>query len=105
MSICTPVVIAAGRVLARQGAVGREFMVIERGTATVRRDDAVIALLGPGDFFGEVALVTGAPRTATVTADSDMTLHVFGRGEFSTLLDAVPSLGRVVGCGPCDRWR
>src|SRR2546421_12588428 len=74
--LVTPMNIAAGRVLTQQGETGREFMIIANGNATVRRNGRKVATLGPGDFFGELSVLAGVPRTATVTADTDMVVEV-----------------------------
>ena len=96
MSLITPVSVKAGRVLAVQGSVGREFLFISEGTATVRHDGAVVARLGPGNFFGEISLVTGAVRTAEVTAESDMQLLVLNRSEFTAMLNLSPELAKSI---------
>jgi CRP/FNR family transcriptional regulator, cyclic AMP receptor protein len=76
-----------GKVLMRQGAPGREFFVLLEGTVEVVRDGKRITTLGEGDFFGELALISNIPRTATVTATSPIrTLVVFGR-DFRRLLE------------------
>src|SRR5581483_11215674 len=62
--------VAEGTELTREGDRGREFMVLVEGTADVKRNGRRIARLGPGDFLGEIALISGAPRTATVTTTS-----------------------------------
>mgnify|MGYP003711289727 CR=1 FL=1 len=67
--LMTPVRVRAGRDLTREGETGREFMIIVDGTATVRRGGKVIATLGAGDFVGELSMLAGVPRTATVTAE------------------------------------
>src|SRR5215218_1205027 len=75
-----------GKVLAREGEIGQEFFVIESGTADVTRDGTTLASLGPGDFFGEIALLDGdARRTATVIATSQMALVVLTRASFRAL--------------------
>ena len=70
-----------------QGDPGREFMIIAEGTAAVKRNARKIATLGPGDFFGELAVLAGVPRTATVIAETDMVVEAMNRQEFSSLLD------------------
>jgi CRP-like cAMP-binding protein len=65
--------VGKGNELTREGDPGDTFYVILRGTAGVTRRSEKLATLGPGSFFGETALLTGGPRTATVTADTTMT--------------------------------
>ncbi|MCU0267875.1 MAG: cyclic nucleotide-binding domain-containing protein [Acidimicrobiales bacterium] len=90
------VTIEAGRELVEQGRIGHECFVIIDGTATVKRNNRKIATLGSGDYFGELALLDGGPRTATVVADTDMTVLVLGQREFHGLLDEVPGLSHKV---------
>jgi CRP-like cAMP-binding protein len=66
--------------------------VIAKGTAEMTKGGAVINMLGPGDFFGEIALVTGQPRTATVTAAEASTLLVLTDRAFWQLAETMPSL-------------
>ena len=94
--LVTPIHVKAGKVLTKEGDAGREFMIIASGTATVRRKGRKVAALGPGDFFGELALLAGVPRTATVIADTDMVIEALNRAEFATLLDESPSIARKV---------
>lgn len=82
----------AGRVLMRQGSPGRELIVLVEGEVTVERDGATIAVRRDGDHVGELALVTGRPRTATVTATTDLRVLVLDRTSFERLLQAVPSI-------------
>jgi CRP-like cAMP-binding protein len=77
---------ATGRDLCREGASGGEFFVILKGTAEVRRQGRHLRELGPGDFFGEIALLDGGPRTATVTALSEMRCLVLSRSEFQNVM-------------------
>jgi CRP-like cAMP-binding protein len=102
-SLMTPVRVKAGRVLTEEGQPGREFMIIIEGTATVRRSGKVVARLGPGDFFGELAVIAGVPRTATVTADSDMLIENLNRREFSSLLDESPRIAKKILVGAVRR--
>jgi CRP-like cAMP-binding protein len=98
---CIPV--KAGRTLTTEGQPGREFMVIVEGAASVRRDGRLIATLGPGEFFGEMSLIAGSPRSATVTAETDMFIKTLNRREFSSMLDENPSLARKVLVGAVKR--
>ena len=71
--------VGAGDRLSTQGGAGYFFFVIESGTVDVSHGDDVVATLGPGDFFGEAAILETTRRTATVTAASDVTvLEMFG---------------------------
>ena len=101
--LMTPVRVPAGRVLARQGDPGREFLIIAHGHAAVHRDGHHIAALGPGDFFGELALIGPGERTATVTAETDMALNVMTRREFSTLLAEFPAVAYRILMGATQR--
>jgi len=84
--------VPAGRVLMRQGMPGRELVVVVEGEVTVERDGATIAVRRGGDFVGELALVTGRPRTATVTAATDLRTLVLDRISFDRLLRDVPTI-------------
>ena len=90
--LTTEVRVPQGRVLAKQGDLGREAMIIESGTAEVRREGQMIAELGPGDFFGEMSLINHVPRNADVAATSDMTVLVMDSREFSSVLDSNPKV-------------
>lgn len=94
-----------GRVLARQGGLGREFLLILDGSARVERDGKVIARLGAGDFFGEMSLLDGKPRSATVIAESPTALLAVHSSSFGTLLDTVPGLQRKILVSVCERLR
>lgn len=78
-------------------------MIIVSGTATVRRNGRKVASLGPGDFFGELAVLAGVPRTATVIADVDMTVEAMNRQEFSSLLDESPTMAKKILIGAVKR--
>ena len=94
--LLTPVNVAQGTVFAREGDVGREAILIASGTARVERDGNKVATLGPGEFFGELALLTGAPRGAMVTAETDMVVAALSRQEFASLLDASPQIAQKI---------
>jgi len=85
-----------GKVMTKEGSRGREFFVLLEGKAEVTRDGQVINQLGPGDFFGEIALVSDSPRTATVTATSPVRTLVVTAGSFKRLLDDQPEIQRKV---------
>ena len=82
----------AGHVLIRQGDASRDFFVILKGAASVWRDGVLVARLGPGDYCGELALLTDASRDATVVAAQPVEALVFDDGAFGELLAAVPEL-------------
>ena len=88
------VTVAPGRILCQEGSVGREFFLIVEGQASVRRKERKIATLGPGSYFGELALLDRQPRSASVIADTAMTLLVLEQRAFIGILDSVPSLAR-----------
>lgn len=101
--LLTQVSVKSGRILTTQGDPGREFMIIVSGQATVRRDGKVLATLGPGDFFGELAVIAGVPRNATITADTDMVIEALNRREFSSLLDESPKIAKKILVGAVTR--
>jgi CRP-like cAMP-binding protein len=86
----------AGKEMATQGDRGREFFVLIRGEAEVTKDGARINTMKEGDFFGEIALVTKMPRTATVTATSNVDVLVITERAFDNLLKKSPEIGRSV---------
>ncbi|MFV1962026.1 MAG: Crp/Fnr family transcriptional regulator [Acidimicrobiia bacterium] len=88
----TEVDVREGYTLVRQGEMGREAMIVESGTAVVRRNNRKVDDLGPGDFFGEMSLIDHMPRNADVIATSDMTVLVMDSREFSTVLDTYPTV-------------
>jgi CRP-like cAMP-binding protein len=85
-----------GKVLVEQESRGREAFVVVEGQATVKRNGRKVATFGPGDHFGELALLDGGPRTATVVAATPMTVLVIGQREFAGVLDEVPGLAHKV---------
>jgi CRP/FNR family transcriptional regulator, cyclic AMP receptor protein len=80
--------------LARRGEIGQEMFVIVDGTARVEADNKILTRLGPGDFFGEISLIDGKPRTATVITETPSTLLTISHSAFDTLLDTVPQLSK-----------
>ena len=90
--IADEVDLQAGKVLIREGERGREFFVLVSGEVEVRRKGRKIATLGPGSFFGEMALLSKAPRAATVTAVTPIDVLVISDRAFLGLLDKMPEL-------------
>ena len=80
----------AGKTLTREGESGKEFVVLAEGIADVEQDGKRVNTLGPGDYFGEIALVTGQPRTATVTTRSPARALVLTAPAFRALLSRAP---------------
>jgi CRP/FNR family transcriptional regulator, cyclic AMP receptor protein len=90
------VVVGLDEVLAEQGKIGHEFFIVLDGHLTVLDGRNPIAQLHPGDFFGEIALLDGRPRTATVRADGLTRLLVVGHREFHALMDEFPEVRTTV---------
>ena len=86
----------AGKELATEGDRGREFFVLLKGEAEVTKGGQSIATMKEGDFFGEIALVTKMPRTATVTAKSNVDVLVITERAFDNLVKHMPEIGRGV---------
>jgi CRP/FNR family transcriptional regulator, cyclic AMP receptor protein len=81
-----------GRQLTKEGGRGREFFVLLEGEADVRRKKRKVKTLGPGDFLGEIALVTRTPRTATVTTTTPVRALVVSEQNFRRLLEHTPQV-------------
>ena len=82
-----------GKVLAREGDIGQEFFVIVDGEVSVTKDGTEVRRLGPGDFFGEIALIWESPRrTATVAAATPLRFFVLTRQAFRGLIDHHPDI-------------
>jgi CRP-like cAMP-binding protein len=86
----------AGKEMATEGDRGREFFVLLDGEAEVTKQGSRINTMRKGDFFGEIALVTKMPRTATVTATSDVDVLVITERDFDSLLKKTPEIGRGI---------
>ena len=82
----------SARDLTREGASGFEFIILVEGEADVVRGARVVNELGPGDFVGEIALVSGKPRTATVRTRGPARVLVITASGFRTLMHDVPSI-------------
>ncbi|GIU84681.1 MAG: hypothetical protein KatS3mg008_1456 [Acidimicrobiales bacterium] len=86
--------VGPGEQIVEEGKSGHEAYVVLEGSVSVERNGKQIAALGVGEPFGELALLDGGPRTATVVALEPTLLLVIGRREFLGLLDEVPGLSR-----------
>jgi CRP-like cAMP-binding protein len=92
-----------GSVLTREGDSGREFFVLVEGAAEVRRKGRKVSTMKPGDFFGEIALVSDRPRTATVTAAAPGRVLVMTDRGFRELMQRMPSIQLKVLAAVVDR--
>jgi CRP/FNR family cyclic AMP-dependent transcriptional regulator len=79
---------SAGDTVTQEGAGGAGFFVIESGSAEVSVDGTPRRTIGPGDYFGEIALLTGSDRTATITATSDMLCFGMTPWDFRPLVES-----------------
>lgn len=91
-SIADELSLPEGRRLAVEGAAGHEFMIVVEGSAEVRRGGRKVNVLGSGDFLGEIALITGRKRTASVTTLEPARILVITGRDFKRLLRDVPSI-------------
>lgn len=85
-----------GRRIARQGEIETGFFLVVTGSATVVRDGRPIAQIGPGGFFGELSLLDGRPRTASVTADEATTCLALPTWEFQRLIRERPGFAAPI---------
>lgn len=88
----TPIRMAGGTTIAKEGSSGRELLLVLSGEATCRAKGRKLARFGPGDFFGEMSLLDQGLRSATVVADSDMELLVLDSREFRRLVESSPTI-------------
>jgi CRP/FNR family cyclic AMP-dependent transcriptional regulator len=100
--MATAIPVPAGEDIMRAGEFGRECFIVIDGEFQVRRNDQTI-IVGAGAVLGEMALLTLRPRSATVTATADSNVYVLNRAEFSSLLDACPSIAQHVLVGAARR--
>lgn len=88
--------VPAGRVLCREGDIGREFFVLVDGKVDVATKGRRVAALGAGDFVGEISLLEQTRRTATVTARTPLRLFVLTSKDFRQMVADNPSVERKV---------
>jgi CRP/FNR family transcriptional regulator, cyclic AMP receptor protein len=85
-----------GHVIARQGDIGTGFFVIVSGAVRVVRDGQEVARLGQGEFFGELSVLDGRPRTAQVVADGPTTCLALASWDFEAVVGAQPAVALAV---------
>lgn len=93
----------AGKTLIKEGAPGREFFVLVDGTAEVLRKGEKIDVAGPGDFFGEMALLTDQPRNATIVTTSNVDALIITARNFHSLVETNPLIALKVMRAVADR--
>ena len=87
----------------REGSPGEAFWLVIEGELAVHRGGRQVATLGPGDYFGELAVIDPAPRDATVVASTPVELMVLGRGRFWATVEGSPALMRKLMVGLARR--
>ncbi len=95
-SVTDEVVVPAGTRLIDEGAFAHEFLLIEAGTADVRRGSELVAQLGPGDFAGEIGVIHDVRRNATVTASTDLTAIVMTARDLRQITRDMPSVAAQI---------
>ena len=98
-SIADEIDLPEGKVLMKEGDTGREFFVVVEGGVRVSRNGRKVIDLGPGDWVGEIALITTGPRTATVVTTSPVHALVIVDREFRALMKRTPAMAlRILSC-------
>lgn len=95
----------AGKAVSTEGLGGLAFHYILEGNATVSRDGRELRTLGPGDYFGEISMIDGRPRSATVTAVDAMTVLAIPHQDFEAVIDKDPDVARQLLKTLCARLR
>lgn len=85
-----------GTVLMHEGDLGHDMMVLIAGNVVVERNGTRVNTLGPGDFFGEIALVNEGPRTATVTTEGAARVLVVTHADFHSMMEEFPAIAEQV---------
>ena len=88
--------VPTGKVLMREGEPGREFFVLVDGSVGIERGGRSVGSINPGEFLGEIALLSEGPRTATATTTAASKLLVLGHREFHSLMDQFPAIRTCV---------
>ncbi len=99
------VTVPAGTDLAHQGASGTQLFIVLTGSVAVRRSNRRVATLGKGEFVGEMSLLDGGPRSASLHTAEETTLLVINRRQFMEVLELMPLVARKVLAGMSSRLR
>ena len=94
-----------GKAVAREGRGGLAFHLIIEGSATVSKDGRELRTLGPGDYFGEISMIDGRPRSATVTALEPLKAMAIPHVDFEAVIDEDPEFARRLLKTLCARLR
>jgi CRP/FNR family transcriptional regulator, cyclic AMP receptor protein len=97
--------IQPGKVLVKQGKTGWDFYMIVDGEARVEKNGKKIKIIKAGDFFGEISLIDGGPRMASVISETEMTLLAVSNREFMKLVDSVPGFSKAMLIALCKYIR
>lgn len=91
-----------GEIMVKEGGRGAQFIMILEGKAKVEKKGEVVNRLSENDFFGEIALIGNRPRTATVTAETDMKVLVVHKNRLADLLKRTPALQKAIAIALCN---
>jgi CRP/FNR family transcriptional regulator, cyclic AMP receptor protein len=94
-----------GKKVAAEGLGALAFHLVLEGTASVQKGDTTIRTLGPGDYFGEISMIDGKPRSASVVAEGPLTTLVVPHQSFSSLLESEPAFAHELLLLLCARLR
>jgi CRP-like cAMP-binding protein len=103
MRLADEVDVADGYTLMREGDLAQEFFLIVEGKVRIERAGQTVAMLGPGDFLGEIALLSEGRRTATAVTDGPSKVLVITHRGFNSLLDSSPAIRAAILKGLADR--
>jgi CRP/FNR family transcriptional regulator, cyclic AMP receptor protein len=92
--VADELILPVGKVLASQGEVGFEMFILVDGAAAVTRDGQHVAIVSAGDVVGELAVLSGHPRNATVVAETEVRVLVLTQRGLNQLLDDIPGLAK-----------
>ncbi|GAC1419876.1 MAG: hypothetical protein NVSMB57_14080 [Actinomycetota bacterium] len=105
LQACKEVHFPAGHTIVEQGSTGVSFHLILEGTADVQAGGKSKASVGPGDYFGEIAIIDGRSRSASILATSDVTTLALTSWDFLQIVRSTPSLAEKLMIGLCKRIR